>query len=107
MVKKRRSRFAGGRSTRSSVVGNVFIEGPSLKQKIAERPLPLEEAKYKAFTAKRRTAAYGSSYDFETNVLGTANVVGGFVVTDRMLEMFKGKEGKEQQARKAERDGGA
>jgi NAD(P) transhydrogenase subunit alpha len=24
-------------------------------------------------------------------VLGTVNVVGGFVVTDRMLEMFKGK----------------
>jgi NAD(P) transhydrogenase subunit alpha len=23
--------------------------------------------------------------------LGTANVVGGFVVTDRMLEMFKGR----------------
>ena len=36
------------------------------------RALPLEEAKYKAFTAKRRTAAYGSSYDFETNVLGPA-----------------------------------
>jgi alkylated DNA repair dioxygenase AlkB len=34
--------------------------------------LPLEEAKYKAFTAKRRTAAYGSSYDFETNLLGPA-----------------------------------
>lgn len=27
-------------------------------------------------------------------VLGTINVVGGFVVTDRMLEMFKGKRGK-------------
>ena len=27
-------------------------------------------------------------------VLGTLNVVGGFVVTDRMLEMFKGKSGK-------------
>ena len=39
--------------------------------------------------------------------LGAANVFGGFVVTDRMLEMFKGKEGKEQQARKAERERGA
>ena len=28
-------------------------------------------------------------------ILGTLNVVGGFVVTDRMLEMFKGK-GKKQ-----------
>lgn len=27
-------------------------------------------------------------------VLGTVNVVGGFVVTDRMLEMFKGKKKK-------------
>ncbi len=27
-------------------------------------------------------------------VLGTLNVVGGFVVTDRMLEMFKGKKKK-------------
>ncbi len=28
-------------------------------------------------------------------VLGTLNVVGGFVVTDRMLEMFKGKKKKQ------------
>ncbi|MCS6917968.1 MAG: NAD(P) transhydrogenase subunit alpha [Chitinophagales bacterium] len=28
-------------------------------------------------------------------VLGTLNVVGGFVVTDRMLEMFKKKKGKQ------------
>ena len=28
---------------------------------------------------------------FVAVVLGTANVVGGFVVTDRMLEMFKGR----------------
>jgi alkylated DNA repair dioxygenase AlkB len=34
--------------------------------------LPLEEAKYKAYTAKRRTVSYGSSYDFDTNVLGPA-----------------------------------
>ena len=36
------------------------------------RALPLEEAKYKAFTAKRRTVSFGSSYDFETNELGPA-----------------------------------
>ena len=29
---------------------------------------------------------------FLADVLATANVVGGFVVTDRMLEMFKGRE---------------
>jgi alkylated DNA repair dioxygenase AlkB len=36
------------------------------------RTLPLEEAKYKAYTAKRRTVSYGSSYDFDTNQLGPA-----------------------------------
>ena len=30
-------------------------------------------------------------FGFLAVVLGTLNVVGGFVVTDRMLEMFKGK----------------
>ena len=32
-------------------------------------------------------------------VLATINVVGGFVVTDRMLEMFKGKKSGESKAR--------
>ena len=32
---------------------------------------------------------------FAAVVLGTANVVGGFVVTDRMLEMFKKRERRE------------
>ncbi|WEK35339.1 MAG: NAD(P) transhydrogenase subunit alpha [Candidatus Pseudobacter hemicellulosilyticus] len=34
------------------------------------------------------------SLGFLAVVLGTLNVVGGFVVTDRMLEMFKSKKGK-------------
>jgi NAD(P) transhydrogenase subunit alpha len=34
--------------------------------------------------------------------LGTGNVVGGFVVTDRMLEMFKPRKKKEQAAEKPE-----
>ena len=38
--------------------------------------------------AGRGHAARGSSASVAV-VLGTANVVGGFVVTDRMLEMFK------------------
>jgi H+-translocating NAD(P) transhydrogenase subunit alpha len=38
--------------------------------------------------------------------LGAANVFGGFVVTDRMLEMFKGKDVARSE-RKADRDGGA
>ena len=44
------------------------------------RRLPLEEAKYKSFTAKRRIAAYGSSYDFETNVLGPAPEIPPFLL---------------------------
>ena len=46
----------------------------------AIQALPLEEAKYKAFIAKRRIAAYGSSYDFETNVLGPAPEVPPFLL---------------------------
>ena len=34
------------------------------------------------------------SLGFLAVILGTLNVVGGFVVTDRMLEMFKGKKNK-------------
>jgi NAD(P) transhydrogenase subunit alpha len=32
--------------------------------------------------------------------LATTNVVGGFVVTDRMLEMFKGRQAQKSQAQK-------
>ena len=35
---------------------------------------------------------------FPAVVLGTLNVVGGFVVTDRMLEMFKVKKGEKKQS---------
>lgn len=35
-------------------------------------------------------------------VLATVNMVGGFVVTDRMLQMFKGRTPKPQQAKKAD-----
>src|SRR6267142_531057 len=41
--------------------------------------LPLEEAKYKAFTAKRRTASFGSDYDFATNQLGPAPDIPAFL----------------------------
>ena len=36
--------------------------------------------------------AFGWIVGFLAVVLGSANVVGGFVVTDRMLEMFKKRE---------------
>lgn len=41
--------------------------------------LPLEEAKYKSFTAKRRTASFGSAYDFDTNQLGPAPAIPQFL----------------------------
>ena len=33
------------------------------------RELPLEEARYRSFTAKRRIVSFGAGYDFETNAL--------------------------------------
>jgi alkylated DNA repair dioxygenase AlkB len=50
-----------------------FLSADEEAAALAEiRALPLEEAKYKAFRAKRRTVSYGSSYDFDTNRLGPA-----------------------------------
>lgn len=46
----------------------------------AIQALPLEEAKYKAYTARRRTASYGSSYDFETNRLSMAPAIPRFLL---------------------------
>src|SRR3954463_1111227 len=53
--------------------------------------LPLEEAKYKAFTAKRRTFSFGSSYDFETNVLGPAPGIPTFLfpLRKKVAELLK------------------
>ena len=36
------------------------------------RGLDLQEAKYKAYTARRRIAVFGTAYDFETYQLGAA-----------------------------------
>jgi alkylated DNA repair dioxygenase AlkB len=41
--------------------------------------LPLQEAKYKAYTARRRIAVFGSAYDFETYQLGPAPALPGFL----------------------------
>jgi alkylated DNA repair dioxygenase AlkB len=46
----------------------------------AIRLLPLEEAKYKSYTARRRTASFGSSYDFDTNALGPAPEIPAFLL---------------------------
>ena len=43
------------------------------------RRLPLQEAKYKAYTARRRIAVFGSAYDFETYELGPAPPIPPFL----------------------------
>jgi alkylated DNA repair dioxygenase AlkB len=47
------------------------------------RALPLEEAKYKSFTARRRTVSFGASYDFDTNQLGPAPAIPAFLLNLR------------------------
>jgi alkylated DNA repair dioxygenase AlkB len=43
------------------------------------RGLPLQEAKYKAYTARRRIAVFGAAYDFETYQLGPAPPMPAFL----------------------------
>jgi alkylated DNA repair dioxygenase AlkB len=45
----------------------------------AVRELPLTEARYKAYTARRRTVSYGSSYDFDANELQPAATLAPFL----------------------------
>jgi alkylated DNA repair dioxygenase AlkB len=42
--------------------------------------LPLQEAKYKDYTARRRTVSYGSAYDYSKNVLDTAPAIPAFLM---------------------------
>jgi len=44
----------------------------------AIRELPLEEADYKGFKAKRRVVSYGGRYDFDSNVLEPADPIPEF-----------------------------
>jgi alkylated DNA repair dioxygenase AlkB len=45
--------------------------------------LPLEEAKYKSYRAKRRTVSFGFDYDFDTYKLGPAPEVPAFLLPFR------------------------
>jgi alkylated DNA repair dioxygenase AlkB len=45
--------------------------------------LPLAEAKYKQFTAKRRIVSYGGSYDFSNNELVPAGPIPDFLLSVR------------------------
>jgi alkylated DNA repair dioxygenase AlkB len=46
----------------------------------AIRELPLQEAKYKEYTAKRRTVSYGGKYDYTQNVLDPAPDIPAFLM---------------------------
>ena len=72
-------------ATRGLLYREEFLSQGDEAGLLAEiRRLPLEEAKYKSFIARRRIAAYGSSYDFETNVLGPAPEIPPFLLPLRM-----------------------
>jgi alkylated DNA repair dioxygenase AlkB len=47
------------------------------------RRLPLEEARYKSFTARRRIASFGAGYDFESNALLPAPPLAPFLLALR------------------------
>jgi alkylated DNA repair dioxygenase AlkB len=53
-------------------------EEASLLELIQE--LPLEEAQYKEYTARRRTVSYGSQYDFTKNALDAAPAIPSFLM---------------------------
>ena len=55
----------------------TVAEEASLLKEIHD--LPLEEAKYKQFTAKRRIISYGGSYDFSSNQLLPASPLPSFL----------------------------
>jgi alkylated DNA repair dioxygenase AlkB len=44
------------------------------------RALPLQEAQYKEFTARRRTISYGSIYDFSSNTSSPAEPIADFLL---------------------------
>jgi alkylated DNA repair dioxygenase AlkB len=46
----------------------------------AIRELPLKEAAYKEYTAKRRTVSYGGKYDYTQNVLNPAPEIPAFLM---------------------------
>ena len=62
-------------------------------------PTPSTASSSRASSSSPRTPPVRSAwvFIFLAAVLGTMNVVGGYVVTDRMLEMFKSDKGKKKE----------
>jgi hypothetical protein len=68
--------------------GLVYREGfltPAEEQALIAQieALPLREARYRSFTAKRRILSFGAGYDFETNVLLQAPALPPFLLALR------------------------
>ena len=68
--------------------GLVYREGfltPAEEQSLTAdiQALPLSEARYRSFTAKRRIMSFGAGYDFETNVLLPALPLPPFLIALR------------------------
>jgi alkylated DNA repair dioxygenase AlkB len=64
-----------------------FVHAPELISREDEaalleaiRELPLKEAAYKEYTAKRRTVSYGGKYDYTQNVLNPAPEIPAFLM---------------------------
>ena len=79
------SLFARARSLPDGLVYRLdFLTPDEEKALLGEiARLPLAEARYKAFTAKRRIVSYGAGYDFDSNDLMTAPPLPPFLVSLR------------------------
>src|ERR1043165_9062099 len=71
VVAAQRELFAAGPALPDGLqVRDGFLTSPEETSLLAAIPtLPLVEARYRAFTAKRRIVSFGAGYDFETNAL--------------------------------------
>jgi alkylated DNA repair dioxygenase AlkB len=58
-----------------------FVSAPEEAALVAAiADLPLAPARYKAYVARRRTASYGASYDYDANRLGPAPALPAFLL---------------------------
>ena len=74
LVAEQRSLFARTPRLPEGLLYTLDFLGPDEERTLLEEipRLPLQEARYKAFTAKRRIMSYGAGYDFDSNDLMTA-----------------------------------
>src|SRR4051812_41541618 len=73
-LQPQRDLFAAGLALPEGFVYEPEFLGTAEESSLLEiiRDLPLAEATYKQYTAKRRTVSYGGKYDYDRNVLNPA-----------------------------------